>query len=205
MDAPNHVIGRAEPARTEAEVLPLEEFAYRRLFAQRTLFLRGEIKDHVAHDLAAQLLALDAVSDEDITLVIDSPGGDVTGLFAIHDTMQLVRSRVHTRCAGMAASSAAVILATGTGVRSATPNARILLHQPHGGIQGTARDIEIHAKEFAFLRQRLEEILSERTGQPIERIRQDTDRDFWLTAEAAKDYGLIDEVATPRPRPVPNA
>jgi ATP-dependent Clp protease protease subunit len=100
----------------------------------------------------------------------------------------------------MAASSAAVILATGTGVRSATPNARILIHQPHGGIQGTARDIEIHAKEFAFLRQRLDEILAERTGQPIERIRQDTDRDFWLTPEAAKDYGLIDEIVGARPK-----
>ena len=184
MDSPTHVVGPAEPTHTEAEVLPLEEFAYRRLFAQRTV---------------------DALSDDDITLVIDSPGGDVTGLFAIHDTMQLVRSRVHTRCAGMAASSAAVILATGTGVRSATPNARILIHQPHGGIQGSARDIEIHAKEFAFLRRRLDEILAERTGQPIERIREDTDRDFWLTAQAAKDYGLIDEIATPRPRSVRNA
>jgi ATP-dependent Clp protease protease subunit len=189
-----------EPARTEPEVLPLEEFAYRRLFQQRMVFLRGEIKDSVADDVAAQLLALDAVSDEDVTLYIDSPGGDVTGLFAIHDTMQLVRSRIHTRCVGMAASSAAVILATGTGVRSATPNARILIHQPHGGMQGSARDIEIHAKEFAFLRRRLDEILAERTGQSVERIRQDTDRDFWLTPEAAKDYGLIDEIVGFRPQ-----
>ena len=183
----------------------LPDVAYARLFEHRVVFLRGPIQDSVADDVAAQLLALDARSEEDITLVIDSPGGDVTGLFAIHDTMQLVRSRVHTRCAGMAASSAAVILATGTGVRSATPNARILIHQPHGGIQGSARDIEIHAKEFAFLRRRLDEILAERTGQPIERIREDTDRDFWLTAQAAKDYGLIDEIATPRPRSVRNA
>jgi len=188
-----------EPNRTEPEVLRLEEFAYRRLFQQRMVFLRGEIKESVADDVAAQLLALDAAAEGDVTLYIDSPGGDVTGLFAIHDTMQLVRSPVHTRCVGMAASSAAVILATGTGVRSATPNARILIHQPHGGIQGTARDIEIHAKEFAFLRQRVDEILAERTGQPIERIRQDTDRDVWLTPEAARDYGLIDEIVGFRP------
>ena len=189
-----------EPNRTEPEVLRLEEFAYRRLFQQRMVFLRGEIKESVADDVAAQLLALDAAAEGDVTLYIDSPGGDVTGLFAIHDTMQLVRAPVHTRCVGMAASSAAVILATGTGVRSATPNARILIHQPHGGIQGTARDIEIHAKEFAFLRQRVDEILAERTGQPIERIRQDTDRDFWLTPVAAKDYGLIDEIVGFRPQ-----
>jgi ATP-dependent Clp protease protease subunit len=185
--------------RTE-EVLPLEDFAYRRLFQQRMVFLRGEIKDSVADDIAAQLLALDAVSDEDVTLFIDSPGGDITGLFAIHDSMQLVRARVHTRCVGMAASSAAVILATGTGVRSATPNARILIHQPHGGIQGTARDIEIHAKEFVLLRRRIDEILADRTGQPIERIQRDTDRDYWLTPEAARDYGLIDEIVGLRPK-----
>ena len=192
-----------DPATTETpqhDTLATLEFAYRRLFQQRMVFLRGEIKDSVADDVAAQLLALDATGDEDITLYIDSPGGDVTGLFAIHDTMQLVESRVHTRCVGMAASSAAVILATGTGVRSATPNARILIHQPHGGIQGTARDIEIHAKEFMILRERVDAILAERTGQPIERIRRDTDRDYWLTPEAAKDYGLIDEIVGAKPR-----
>jgi ATP-dependent Clp protease protease subunit len=188
------------PNRTEADTLSLEEFAYRRLFQQRMVFLRGEIKDSVADDVAAQLLALDVTGGDDITLFVDSPGGDVTGLFAIHDTMQMIGAKVHTRCVGMAASSAAVILATGTGVRSATPNARILIHQPHGGIQGTARDIEIHAKEFSLLRERLDAILAERTGQPIERIRQDTDRDHWLTPEAAKEYGLIDEIVGARPR-----
>jgi ATP-dependent Clp protease protease subunit len=193
----------APPASTpapEPQGSALEDFAYRRLFQQRMVFLRGEIRDSVADDVVAQLLALDATGDEDITLYIDSPGGDVTGLFAIHDTVQLVESLVHTRCVGMAASSAAVILATGTGVRSATPNARILIHQPHGGIQGTARDIEIHAKEFMILRERVDAILAERTGQPIERIRRDTDRDYWLTPEAAKDYGLIDEIVGGRPR-----
>jgi ATP-dependent Clp protease protease subunit len=195
-----------EPERTnrsEHETLGILDFAYRRLFQQRMVFLRGEIKDSVADDVAAQLLALDAQGTDDITLYVDSPGGDVTGLFAIHDTVQMIESTVHTRCVGMAASSAAVILATGTGDRSATPNARILIHQPHGGIQGTARDIEIHAKEFAFLRERVDAILAERTGQPIERIRQDTDRDFWLTPEAAKDYGLIDTIVGARPRLVP--
>ena len=191
-----------EPNRTpvEPDTLVIEDFAYRRLFQQRMVFLRGEIKDSVADDVAAQLLALDGTGDEDITLYVDSPGGDVTGLFAIHDTMQMVESVVHTRCVGMAASSAAVILATGTGDRSATPNARILIHQPHGGIQGTARDIEIHAKEFAFLRERVDGILAERTGQPIERIRRDTDRDFWLTPEAALEYGLIDTIVGSRPK-----
>ncbi len=188
------------PTRIEHDTLSLEEFAYRRLFQQRMVFLRGEIKESVADDVAAQLLALDATGGDDVTLFIDSPGGDITGLFAIHDTMQMIGSKVHTRCVGMAASSAAVILATGTGTRSATPNARILIHQPHGGIQGTARDIEIHAKEFSLLRERLDAILAARTGQSVERIRQDTDRDHWLTPEAAKEYGLIDEIVGGRPR-----
>jgi ATP-dependent Clp protease, protease subunit len=176
----------------------LPEAAYARLFEQRVVFLRGAIEDGVADDVAAQLLALDARSDEDITLVIDSPGGDVTGLFTIVDTMLSLRSAVHTRCVGMAASGAAVVLATGTGTRSATPNSRILLHQPHGGVSGQAKDIEIQAREIAYLRRRIEEILSERTGQPVEKIREDTDRDYWLTAEAAREYGVIDQVLTER-------
>ena len=177
----------------------LPDVAYARLFDQRIVFLRRAIQDDVAADVAAQLLALDALGEQDIWLYIDSPGGDVTGLFTILDTMHMIRSPVHTRCVGLAASSAAVILAAGTGTRSATLNSRILLHQPHGGAQGSARDIEIHAREFAFLRRRIEEILSEQTGQSIERIRGDTDRDYWLTAQAAKEYGVIDEVV-PRAR-----
>ena len=185
------------------EVLPLErpghqrieDAAFEALFRRRVVFLRAAISGTVATDVSAQLLALADVSDEPVTMFIDSPGGDISGLFTIHDTMQTIGARVHTRCLGMAASGAAVILATGTGVRSATPNARIMLHQPHGSIgSGQARDIEITAKEFAFLKGRLEQILAERTGQPIERIREDTDRDFWLSAEQAKAYGLIDEV-----------
>jgi ATP-dependent Clp protease protease subunit len=172
----------------------MPDVTYWALFERRMVFLKGPIHEATADDVAAQLLALDARSDDDITLLIDSPGGDVTGLFVIHDAMQTLSSRVNTRCLGLAASGAAVILATGTGVRSATPNARILLHQPHGGVTGSARDIEIQAREMLFLRGRIEEILAERTGQPIERIRRDTDRDYWLSAVEAREYGLIDEV-----------
>src|SRR5436189_48494 len=132
----------------------LPDTAYARLFDQRVVFLRGPIQDRVADDVAAQLLALDARSEDDITLVIDSPGGDVTGIFTIVDTMLTLRSTVHTRCVGMAASAAAVILAAGTGTRSASPNSRVLLHQPHGGVTGSAKDIEIQAREIAYLRRR---------------------------------------------------
>jgi ATP-dependent Clp protease, protease subunit len=173
----------------------IEDAALSLLFRRRTIFLRAPILENVAGDTAAQLLALDHISEDPITLYIDSPGGDISGLFTIHDTMLSLRSKVHTRCLGMAASAAAVILATGTGIRSATPNARIMLHQPHGGISaGTAKDIEIAAKEFLFLKHRLEVILAGRTGQPLDRIREDTDRDFWMSAEAALAYGVIDEI-----------
>jgi ATP-dependent Clp protease protease subunit len=173
----------------------VEDVAYHLLLRKRIVFLRSAIQESVAGDVAAQLLALDADSDEPITLVVDSPGGDVSGLFTILDTMCTLQAKVKTRCVGMAASSAAVILAAGTGVRSATPNARIMLHQPHGGIQGaTSKDIEIAAKEFLFLKARLEQILSERSGQTLERIRTDTDRDFWMSASEALAYGIIDRV-----------
>lgn len=174
----------------------VERAALALLFRQRVVFLRGPILESCATDIASQLLALDRISPEPITMYIDSPGGDISGLFTIHDTMQTVGSPVHTSCLGMAASAAAVILATGTGVRSATPNARIMLHQPAGGIgHGSAKDIEIAAKEFLFLKRRLEEILAERTGQPVGRIREDTDRDYWMSADEALTYGLIDEIA----------
>ncbi|MBW3562559.1 MAG: ATP-dependent Clp protease proteolytic subunit [Actinobacteria bacterium] len=171
--------------------------AWRKLFEQRILYLKGPLQDTDADDLVAQMLALDADSDEDITMYVNSPGGIISGLFAIFDTMQLLRSKVNTRCVGMAASAAAVILAAGTGSRSATENARIMIHQPLGGARGSARDIEIQAQNIVYLRERINEILAERTGQPIDKIREDTDRDFWLTAEEARDYGLIDEVASP--------
>jgi ATP-dependent Clp protease, protease subunit len=173
----------------------MNQQVFRRLFDSRILYLKGPIEDTEADTLVAQMLALDAESDDDITLYINSPGGVIHGLFAILDSMNLLRSKVNTRCVGMAASAAAVILAAGTGTRSATENARIMIHQPLGGARGSARDIEIQAQNIVFLRERINEILAERTGQPIERIREDTDRDFWLTAGEAKEYGLVDEIA----------
>lgn len=170
--------------------------AWRKLFESRILYMKGAIEDTNADDLVAQMLALDADSEDDITLYINSPGGIISGLFAVYDSMQLLRSKVNTRCVGMAASAAAVILASGTGTRSATENARIMIHQPLGGARGSARDIEIQAQNIVYLRERLNEILAEKTGQPIEKIREDTDRDFWLTAEEAVEYGLLDEVAS---------
>lgn len=181
----------------DLEQLPggLQQEAFRRLFDQRILYLKGPIEDTDADTLVAQMLALDAENESEITLYVNSPGGIISGLFAIYDTMQLLRSSVNTRCVGMAASAAAVILASGTGTRSATENARIMIHQPLGGARGSARDIEIQAQNIVYLRERLNEILADRTGQSIEKIREDTDRDFWLTAQEARRYGLIDEVA----------
>ncbi len=176
-----------------SEALRRDPFA--RLFERRVLFLRGPIEDTKADELVAQLIALDAESADPITLYIDSPGGVVTGMFAVYDTMQLLRAPVHTTCLGIAASAAAFLLATATGTRSATPNARIMIHQPSGGAQGTAADIQIQAAQIALLRRRAEEILAERTGRPLERIEADTQRDYWMSAQEAVDYGMIDEVA----------
>lgn len=168
-----------------------------RLLERRVVFLRGPLQETTASDLVAQLLLLDAESDEDVTMYIDTPGGAATDMFGIHDVVQMMRSPVHTRCVGMAASAGAVLLATGTGTRSATPNARIMIHQPVGQARGSAADIQIQATQSAYLRRRVEEVLAERTGQPIERITRDTNRDFWLSAEEAREYGLVDEVADP--------
>ena len=172
----------------------VESNVFKTLYDKRVLYLRGAIEETAADTVVAQLMSLDADSDEDITLYINSPGGLVSGLFAIYDVIQLMRAKVHTVCVGVAASAAAVILATGTGTRAATPNARIMLHQPLGGARGQASDIQIQAEQIVFLRNRLNEILAERTGKPVEQISQDTDRDFWLSAESAVEYGLIDEV-----------
>jgi ATP-dependent Clp protease protease subunit len=174
----------------------LEANVFKRLYDNRVLYLRGPIEDTVADTLVAQLMSLDADSEKDITLYINSPGGLVSGLFAIYDVIQLMRSKVHTICVGIAASAAAVILATGTGTRAATPNARIMIHQPLGGARGQAADIQIQAQQIAYLRNRLNEILAERTGKPVDQIAHDTDRDFWLSAPDAVEYGLIDEVRT---------
>jgi ATP-dependent Clp protease, protease subunit len=172
--------------------------AYDKLFEQRILFLRGPLEDENGDQLIAQLLALDAESDEPITLYINSPGGIITGMFALYDSIQLLRSPVNTRCVGLAASAAAFLLGTGTGERSATSNARIMIHQPLGGARGTAKDIEIQAKNIVWMRERINEILSEATGRSVDQVRDDTDRDYWMTAEEARDYGLLDEVVEAR-------
>lgn len=179
------------------EILKGRGQAFQKLFEQRMLFLRGPLEDENADTLMAQMLALDADSDDDITLYVNSPGGIITGMFAIYDTIHLLKSKVNTRCVGLAASAAAFLLATPSGTRQATENSRIMIHQPLGGARGTAKDIEIQAKNILWMRQRINEIFAERTNKPVEQIQQDTDRDFWMTAEEAVDYGLIDEVTSP--------
>ena len=172
----------------------VESSVFRKLYENRILYLRGPIEDTVADTLVAQMMSLDADNDKDITLYINSPGGLVSGMFAIYDVMHLMNSKVHTVCVGMAASAAAFLLATASGTRAATPNARIMFHQPLGGARGQAIDIQIQAQQIVFLRERLNEILAERTGQSLERIQKDTDRDYWLSAHEAVEYGAIDEV-----------
>jgi ATP-dependent Clp protease protease subunit len=169
---------------------------YSRLLRERIVFLGQPVDDDVANILVAQLLHLEADDPEkDISMYVNSPGGSSTALLAIYDAMQFVRPDVATYCVGQAASAAAVILAAGAaGKRFALPYARILMHQPHGGIEGQSADLEIHAKEIIRLRRLVDGILAQHTGQPVERIASDTDRDFILTAEEARAYGAIDHV-----------
>ncbi len=173
---------------------------YSRLLKDRIVMLSSAIDDNVASLLTAQLLHLEAEDPEkDVCLYVNSPGGSVTSMFAIYDTMQYIRPDVATVCLGMAASAAAVILAGGApGKRAALPNARVLIHQPHGGAQGQSVDIEIQAREMAYLRRRVDEVLAAHTGQTVERIARDTDRDYILGAAEAVSYGLVDEVFTRR-------
>jgi ATP-dependent Clp protease protease subunit len=173
---------------------------YSRLLRERIVFLSSAIDDEVAKTLMAQFLHLEAEDpDKDISLYINSPGGEATALFAIYDTMRYVKPDLATYCVGQAASAAAVILAAGTnGKRFALPNARVLIHQPHGGMQGQSTDLEIHAREILYQRRRMEEILAEHTGQPIEKIAADTDRDFIMRADEAKQYGIVDQVISSR-------
>ncbi len=173
---------------------------YSRLLKDRIVFLGSPVDDVVANLVSAQLLHLEAEDPEkDICLYLNSPGGSATALFAIHDTMQYVRPDVSTVCVGQAASAAAVLLACGArGKRFALPNARILLHQPHGELGGQAADIDIHAREILRQRRVVDELLAERTGQPVEKIARDTDRDFILSAEDARAYGVIDDVLSRR-------
>ena len=173
---------------------------YSRLLRDRIVFLGSGIDDDVANLTIAQLLFLEAEDPEkDIHLYINSPGGSVTAGLAIYDTMQYVRSDISTICLGQAASMAAWLLACGApGKRMALPNARIMIHQPMGGVQGQATEIEIHAKEILRLRKRMNEILADHTGRPVDEIARDTERDYHMTGEEALDYGVIDRVVEKR-------
>lgn len=173
---------------------------YSRLLRERIIFLGSAIDDTVANLVVAQLLFLEAEDpDKPVNLYINSPGGDMIGLFAIHDTMQFMRAPVATTCIGQAASAAAVLLAAGEpGMRATLPNARVLIHQPHGGAQGQSIDLEIQVREVVEMRERMIGILSTATGQTRERIAKDIDRDYTLRGEDAVGYGLVDEVFTTR-------
>jgi ATP-dependent Clp protease protease subunit len=173
---------------------------YSKLLKENIIFIGTPINDDVANLICAQLLHLESESpDKDINLYINSPGGSITSLFAIYDTLRYVKPDIYTICFGQAASAAAVLLAAGTpGKRLALPHARILLHQPYSEAYGQATDIELAANEILRMRALLEEILSDHTGQSVEKIHQDTDRDFVMSAEDAKEYGLIDEVISVR-------
>jgi ATP-dependent Clp protease protease subunit len=173
---------------------------YSRLLKERVIFLVGPVNDHMANLIVAQLLFLESENpDKDISLYINSPGGSVSAGLAIFDTMNFIKPDVSTLCTGMAASMGAFLLAAGAkGKRFSLPNSRIMIHQPSGGSQGQASDIEIQAKEILYLRERLNKILAERTGKTMEQIHKDTDRDRFMSGDEAADYGLIDKVLTSR-------
>lgn len=169
---------------------------FSRLMMDRIIFLGTEVNDYTANVIQAQLLYLDSVdSDKDISIYLNTPGGSVYAGLGIYDTMQFVKSRVATICTGMAASMGAVLLVAGEkGMRAALPHSRVMIHQPMGGIQGQASDIEITAKEILKLKDELYQIISDHSGQTMDKIRQDADRDYWMTAEEALEYGMIDKV-----------
>jgi ATP-dependent Clp protease, protease subunit len=173
---------------------------YSRLLKDNIIFLGTPINDDVANVVSAQMLHLESENpDRDISIYINSPGGDINAMFAIYDTMQYIKPDITTICFGQAASAAAILLAAGTkGKRLALPNARILLHQPYTGAQGQVSDLEIAANEIERLKRALEEILAHHTGQPIDKIAADTDRDFVMTASEAREYGILDEVLRER-------
>jgi ATP-dependent Clp protease, protease subunit len=174
---------------------------FSRLLRERIVFLVGPVNDQSANLVVAQMLFLESENpDKDIFFYINSPGGSVSAGMSVYDTMQFIKPAVSTLCMGMAASMGAFLLAAGAkGKRLALPNSRIMIHQPSGGTQGQATDIEIQAREILKLRESLNSILSERTGQPLEKIRMDSERDFFMSAGEAKDYGLIDQVIDKRP------
>jgi ATP-dependent Clp protease protease subunit len=173
---------------------------YSRLLRERVVFLVGPVNDQSANLVVAQLLFLESENpDKDISLYINSPGGSVSAGMSIFDTMNFIKPQVSTLCLGMAASMGAFLLAAGAkGKRFALPNSRVMIHQPLGGAQGQATDIEIHAREILRLRADLNQILSERTGQPLEKIERDTERDYFMAAAEAADYGLVDKVIAQR-------
>jgi ATP-dependent Clp protease protease subunit len=173
---------------------------YSRLLKERVVFLVGEVNDHSANLIVAQMLFLESENpDKDIHFYINSPGGSVTAGMAIYDTMQFIKPNVSTLCIGQAASMGAFLLTAGEkGKRFALPNSRVMIHQPLGGFRGQASDIEIHAREILYLKQKLNQMLAHHTGQPVETIERDTDRDNFLSAEDAVKYGLVDQVLEKR-------
>lgn len=197
MDAQNYLVPTVVESTSRGE---RAYDIYSRLLKDRIIFLGTPIDDAVANLIMAQLLHLESEDPEkDIYLYINSPGGSITSLFAIYDTMQYIGPDVATVCMGMAASAAAVILAGGAkGKRFALPHARVMVHQPHGGAQGQATDIEIQAKLIMQMREQLNEILAEHTGQDLEKVTSDTERDYWMLADEAEAYGVIDSVITRR-------
>lgn len=180
---------------------------YSRLLKDRIVFLKGPVTDELSNVIIAQMLFLEAENpSQDINLYINTQGGVVTGGLAIYDTMQYVKPEVKTICVGQASSMGALLLATGEpGKRYALPNSRILIHQPLGGAQGQATDVEIHANELVKVKKRVNQILSDHTGQPLERISEDTERDFFMSPEEAEDYGIIDKVISTREKPEENS
>jgi ATP-dependent Clp protease protease subunit len=173
---------------------------YSRLLKERVIFMVGQVEDHMANLIVAQMLFLESENpDKDIHLYINSPGGSVTAGMSIYDTMQFIKPDVSTMCVGQAASMGALLLGGGAaGKRYCLPHSRMMIHQPLGGFQGQATDIDIHAQEILRVRDKLNAILVKHTGQPLERIRQDTDRDFFMSGDEAVDYGLIDNVLDTR-------
>lgn len=173
---------------------------YSRLLKERVIFLVGSVNDYVANLVVAQLLFLESENpDKDISFYINSPGGSVSAGMAIYDTMNFIKPEVSTLCTGMAASMGAFLLASGAkGKRFSLPNSKIMIHQPSGGSQGQATEIEIQAREILKTREQLNRILAERTGQPLERIERDTERDYYMTAQETQEYGLIDQVISKR-------
>lgn len=196
----NHEVKNQILIPTVIEKTQLGERAYdiySRLLKDRIIFLGSGIDDNVANIVIAQLLFLESEDPKkDISLYINSPGGSVTSALAIYDTIQYIKPNVSTICLGLAASAASLLLATGEkGKRFTLPNSRVMIHQPHvQGLEGQATDIEIHAKEIVYMKKRLNEILSKHTGQKVSRIEKDVERDFFMSAEEAKEYGIVDEI-----------